>query len=152
MPPLRERGEDIIELSQVFLKEQCSKHHVSLSFSPAAVQTMLQHTWPGNVRELQNAIERAVILADNHTITPELLGLDTTQQTLTPSEPHTATPAQPNKAEHTLDDYFLKFVLENQHLMNETDLAKSLGVSRKCLWEKRQKLGIPRKSKNTAQP
>ena len=151
MPPLRERGDDIIELSQVFLKEQCSKHQVSLSFSPAAVQTMLQHTWPGNVRELQNAIERAVILADNHMITPELLGLDTTQQTLT-SPQHTATPAQPNKAEHTLDDYFLKFVLENQHQMNETDLAKSLGVSRKCLWEKRQKLGIPRKSRNTAQP
>ena len=151
MPPLRERGEDIIELSQVFLKEQCNKHHVSLSFSPAAIQTMLQHTWPGNVRELQNAIERAVILADNSQVTPELLGLDTPQQILAPASTQAVTSTQPDKAEHTLDDYFLKFVLENQHHMNETDLAKSLGVSRKCLWEKRQKLGIPRKSRNTAQ-
>lgn len=149
MPPLRERGEDIIELSQVFLKEQCSKHHVNLTFSPAAIQTMLQHTWPGNVRELQNAIERAVILADNSLITPELLGLHTLPQTIAPAP--TQSDTQPNKAEHTLDDYFLKFVLENQHHMNETDLAKTLGVSRKCLWEKRQKLGIPRKSRNTAQ-
>ncbi|KGK42498.1 Fis family transcriptional regulator, partial [Nitrincola sp. A-D6] len=152
MPALRERGEDIFELSQVFLKEQCSKHHVNLSFSPAAIQTMLQHAWPGNVRELQNSIERAVILAESSQITPELLGLNATQQHPKVDDTRTTASAQPTNAEHSLDDYFLKFVLENQHHMNETDLAKSLGVSRKCLWEKRQKLGIPRKSKTAHNP
>lgn len=150
MPPLRERGDDILELAQVFLREQCLKHNVSLSFSPAALNTMRQHHWPGNVRELQNAIERAVILADGHSITAELLGLEP-EYTSTQPKAQTPSISQPGKAEHTLDDYFLKFVLEHQHHMNETDLAKSLGVSRKCLWEKRQKLGIPRKGRNTTQ-
>ena len=45
----------------------------------------------------------------------------------------------------SLEDYFQRVVLENQDSMNETELAKKLGVSRKCLWERRQKLGIPRK-------
>ena len=47
----------------------------------------------------------------------------------------------------SLDDYFQRFVLDNQDGMSETALAKKLGISRKCLWERRQKLGIPRKPK-----
>ncbi|MCB1668386.1 MAG: response regulator [Pseudomonadales bacterium] len=45
----------------------------------------------------------------------------------------------------SLESYFTQFVLENQDNMSETELAEKLGVSRKCLWERRQKLGIPRK-------
>ncbi|MCW8957535.1 MAG: HTH domain-containing protein, partial [Gammaproteobacteria bacterium] len=45
----------------------------------------------------------------------------------------------------SLDDYFIRFVRENEQTMTETELAKQLGVSRKTLWERRQKLGIPRK-------
>ena len=149
MPPLRERGSDIIELAEVFLSEQCQKHQVDIAFNEAAYQTMRQHHWPGNVRELQNAIERAVILADSEHITPELLGLDLSAEL--PIANHSAvvsTAQEPIKSEHSLDDYFVKFVLDNQHRKTETDLAKSLGISRKCLWEKRQKLGIPRKSKS----
>ncbi len=44
----------------------------------------------------------------------------------------------------SLEDYFQRFVLENQETMNETELAKKLGISRKCLWERRQRFGIPR--------
>ena len=45
----------------------------------------------------------------------------------------------------SLEDYFQRFVLEHQDSMSETELAQKLGVSRKCLWERRQRLGIPRK-------
>ena len=45
----------------------------------------------------------------------------------------------------SLEDYFTRFVLENQEHMNETDLAKKLGISRKSLWQRRNKLGINRK-------
>jgi DNA-binding NtrC family response regulator len=45
----------------------------------------------------------------------------------------------------SLDDYFIQFVQENEIHLNETDLAKQLGISRKSLWERRQKLGIPKK-------
>ena len=48
----------------------------------------------------------------------------------------------------SLEDYFQRFVLDNQSNMSETELAQRLGVSRKCLWERRQKLGIPRKKSN----
>lgn len=151
MPPLRDRGDDILELAEVFLREQCQKHQASLSFSHATKETMKKHHWPGNVRELQNAIERAVILADTHEITPELLGIEPSPTPTSRAEQRTFVGSiDPLRKEHSLDEYFVNFVLENQHKMNETDLAKSLGVSRKCLWEKRQKLGIPRKVKSIA--
>lgn len=53
----------------------------------------------------------------------------------------------------SLEDYFQRFVLEHQDSMSETELARKLGVSRKCLWERRQRLGIPRKkaTKTTGQ-
>ena len=44
----------------------------------------------------------------------------------------------------SLEDYFQRFVMEHQDSMSETELAQKLGVSRKCLWERRQRLGIPR--------
>jgi DNA-binding NtrC family response regulator len=49
-----------------------------------------------------------------------------------------------------MEDYFQQFVLENQSRMNETELARHLGISRKSLWEKRQKLGIPRRKSDEA--
>lgn len=157
MPPLRERGEDIIEIARQFLQRSCEKLGTAkLEFSPDACQTMLRYNWPGNVRELQNAIERAVILADDHQITTDLLGLDIEPESLASLESSFAsgsslvgesnTDRTERKAESlSLDDYFQRFVLDNQDNMSETALAKQLGISRKCLWERRQKLGIPRK-------
>ena len=160
MPPLRQRGEDIIQIAQQFLKKSCEKMGSRLlEFSDGACNTMLRYNWPGNVRELQNAIERAVILADDHTITTDLLGLDIEPESLASLESSFASGSSlvaettdnkvEQRADHnlSLDDYFQRFVLENQNSMSETVLAKKLGVSRKCLWERRQKLGIPRKPK-----
>ena len=47
----------------------------------------------------------------------------------------------------SLDDYFVHFVLSNQDKLTETELAKRLGISRKSLWERRQRLGIPKARK-----
>ena len=47
--------------------------------------------------------------------------------------------------ELSLEDYFQRFVIEHQDSMSETELAHKLGISRKCLWERRQRLDIPRK-------
>jgi len=160
MPPLRERGQDILELADQFLIKACEKMSTApATLSPSCREVMLAYQWPGNVRELENAIERAVILADDHIITPELLGLDidirpsleTIEHTYGERTSNQLPPDLPvqkqSRAGLSLDDYFQRFVLENQERMNETDLAKKLGVSRKCLWERRQKLGIPRKPK-----
>jgi two-component system nitrogen regulation response regulator GlnG len=75
VPPLRQRGEDIIYLARRFLEltgEELKKDN--LEFSPAAVQEFLNHPWPGNVRELRNVVRRAVLLAEKF-IEPEHLGL-----------------------------------------------------------------------------
>jgi DNA-binding NtrC family response regulator len=70
---LRERSEDIPELAAYFVRQACARFHVP---EPRLIQRELerarQYEWPGNVRELQNVIERAVILAQNGTLTLEL--------------------------------------------------------------------------------
>ena len=98
---------------------------------------LLDYPWQGNVRELANTIERAVILCETDTITPELLAIDH-QIATTRKQPE-------NSGDNlSLEEYFRHFVLENQERMTETELAKQLGISRKALWERRQRFGIPR--------
>jgi len=64
VPPLRERGEDIIQLAQNFLQRACNDFgRPLLTLTRAQANLLLQYTWPGNVREIKNVIERAVILS-----------------------------------------------------------------------------------------
>ena len=100
----------------------------------------LEYHWPGNVRELENAIERAVILADpNSLISQSLLAIE-------PSPPSTARTDAAGEGDQTsLEDYFVRFVLDHQDQYTETELAEKLGISRKSLWERRQRLNIPRR-------
>jgi DNA-binding NtrC family response regulator len=77
VPPLRERGEDVILLAEHFLRTATRKHGVRHGgFSDAAVRAIRAYRWPGNVRELQNAIERAVILSEpGRPLTPAMIGV-----------------------------------------------------------------------------
>jgi two-component system NtrC family response regulator/two-component system response regulator HydG len=70
IPPLRERGGDVPLLAQHFLVKYAAANGKSLKLSDEALALLLQHRWPGNVRELENAIERAVVLADTGLLTP----------------------------------------------------------------------------------
>ncbi|MGB2764334.1 MAG: sigma-54 dependent transcriptional regulator [Candidatus Aminicenantaceae bacterium] len=70
LPPLKDRGEDILPLAEHFLKKFAEENIKSIKiFSPEVVKFMLNYSWPGNVRELENMIERCVILSKNKTIT-----------------------------------------------------------------------------------
>lgn len=139
LPPLRERGADIEELARDFLSKTCEKlEKPCLKFRPETLDLMSSYQWPGNIRELENAIERAVILAESSEIGPDLLAIDFEQQVT--FEPV----AEVETEDLSLEDYFQKFVMENQDHMTETELAQKLGISRKALWQKRQKLHIPR--------
>lgn len=72
LPPLRERGDDVILLAKYFLKEFCNKNNVGQkSFSTDGIKAMIQHPWPGNVRELKALVERAAIISDNQEITSD---------------------------------------------------------------------------------
>ncbi|HJS56755.1 MAG TPA: sigma-54 dependent transcriptional regulator [Vicinamibacteria bacterium] len=70
IPPLRDRAGDIPLLAEHFLRKYASANDKAVTFSDEALALLLQHRWPGNVRELENAIERAVVLADTDLLTP----------------------------------------------------------------------------------
>jgi DNA-binding NtrC family response regulator len=147
LPPLRDRGMDILELAQALLKRTIERiGSEPLTFSNCALEAISQYAWPGNIRELENAIERAVILCENDHITPELLAIETTRKVV-PDSPKTV--SSEVMADLSLEDYFQQFVLDNQEHMSETVLASKLGISRKTLWERRNKLGIPRRRGST---
>lgn len=161
LPPLRDRGEDIIELSNQLLERASQRlHKTNLTFAPSAVEAIKHYHWPGNVRELENAIERAVILSDGSEITVDLLAIGPALERPPPAEADTsaATSKQGLEAAETsdnsesLEDYFKRFVLEHQDEMTETEIAQRLGISRKSLWERRQRLGIPRRRSGSRGP
>ena len=134
LPPLRERGGDVLELAKVLgarLAQKLGRREPELS--PEAVTALEHHHWPGNVRELENALERALILSDDVPLTPELLGLD-----------EVAPRPAPAPEDASLEAYFRRFLEEHQGTLSETELAKRLGISRKTLWERRQRMSLPR--------
>ena len=142
LPPLRDRQDDLILLAQNILRLTCTKlHKPSLVFTPAAVEAISRYRWPGNVRELENAVERAVILCEGKTVSSKLLAIEVEPETDSSQEGR-----DPHNQENdlSLEDYFQRFVLENEDNMTETELAEKLGISRKSLWERRQKHNIPR--------
>jgi len=151
IPPLRDRGNDILELADAILIRTCKRIKTPvLSFADSASQAIAKYPWPGNVRELENAIERAVVLAEDAVIGEELLAIETEKPRLTEIVAEVPIAASAAIEELSLEDYFQRFVVEHEDMMNETQLAKKLGISRKCLWERRQRFGIPRKKKQEA--
>ena len=158
LPPLRERGKDILHLAERMLQTQTERLGKPLMrLSPRAIQAITTYQWPGNVRELEHAIERAVILSNSEEIDNEALGIDLELVNINrirgqqgPATTHTASGSTNHDPleDLSLEDYFQRFVLEHQDSMSETELAQKLGVSRKCLWERRQRFGIPRNKGN----
>ena len=72
LPPLKERGDDVILLAKSFLTEFCKSNKMEqVQLSKEAVQFMLKYDWPGNIRELKAVMERAALLCENHTIQTE---------------------------------------------------------------------------------
>ena len=141
LPALQQRREDILEIAQWLLERTSARlNKEGLSFSEEASHAMQHYHWPGNVRELENAIERAVILADNNSeISQSLLAI-------TPAPQEEVEPDyNPDGNQTSLEDYFVRFVLDHQDQFTETELAEKLGISRKSLWERRQRLNIPRR-------
>jgi DNA-binding NtrC family response regulator len=79
IPPLRDRKEDIPKLANHFVERVARDVGKKLTLTPDALAMLVEYPWPGNVRELQNAIERAVILADGDRLWPRHLHLSAPQ-------------------------------------------------------------------------
>jgi len=144
LPPLRDRGDDIRLLTEFLLNKVCRQlNRNPLTLDKETLGAISAYGWPGNVRELENALERAAILCEQDTITPDLLAIESGV------EPLSEKPQQQPNQDLSLEEYFIQFVLDNQGGMTETELAKRLGISRKTLWERRNRFGIPRTKKET---
>ncbi len=86
IPPLRNRGQDIIVIAKSLLQKFNVEFNTNIQgFTEDAINAMLGHRWPGNIRELQNKLKSAVIMADNKFICAEDLGLSPQQSATTPT-------------------------------------------------------------------
>jgi DNA-binding NtrC family response regulator len=87
IPPLRDRKDDIPKLAHHFVERVARDVGKKLTLSSEALDVLVAHAWPGNVRELQNAIERAVILADGDRLLPRHLSLAPVQGAVAGDDP-----------------------------------------------------------------
>src|SRR5262249_45553144 len=137
MPPLRERTEDILPLSESFLAD------LSRSFAraPAGVsrearERLVTYSWPGNVRELRNILERAAILCEGGLITAEHLALPTPRVA---TEPAAAPPRglDLKSAERSMVEKALK-----DARYNKAKAARALGLTRTQLYVRLRRHGL----------
>ena len=139
VPALRERGEDILLLADTFLSRHARRHGIEkIEFSQNCKNAILAHGWPGNVRELENAVERAVILADSGSeINADLLGI---RQNTSPIKVTAEVPG----ADELMED------VERKHIEkvldscdgNRTHAAKKLGLNVRTLRNKIKQFGL----------
>ena len=133
-PPLRERGQDIIDLANYFLEKYRGKHHrPGLVFSGEALEAILENSWPGNVRQLQHSIERAVLMADGPKIQTSDIFPDASDSQ-----------SQVEKRRPTLAELEEIAIRESiqKNGGNLSKAARELGVARSTLYNKMKTYGI----------
>ncbi|MCG9680078.1 sigma-54 dependent transcriptional regulator, partial [Vibrio sp. Isolate24] len=134
IPPLRERGSDIVGLAKHFIAYRNANEAAPKAITASALEKIAAHTWPGNVRELKHCVERAFILADD-TIKDEHLIFDTppleTGTTLEERVPAGVTLEEIEKAA------IINTLEENEG--NKKETAEDLGISIKTLYNKLDK-------------
>jgi two-component system response regulator AtoC len=141
MPYLRERGEDILLLSNLFIEEINREYAKNINgLTEDAKKLMVHYTWPGNVRELKNVIERAMILTDQTYITPKQLPFELQQKEGYPSKEIDLNPLEITEIMplETLEKVYLSNVLKKMG-GNKSKASKILGISRATLRAKVKK-------------
>ena len=132
-PALRERKEDVLPLANFFAKKYSEELNKTISgFSPQAVKYLTRHNWPGNIRELQNAIERAVLMAETNLIGIEDLTLNASKGDASSID---ALGIKIPPSGIKLDDLERSTIIEALKMTNwvQKDAAELLGVSRRVL-------------------
>ena len=148
LPPLCERGEDIVLLAEYFLKIYSGKYSVGdVVLSASAKQKLLKHTWPGNVRELQHCIERAIVLGDKTELAAEDIRLEDSVVASGTSASNSATGSASGSVNidslnlQTLEREAIKRAISLSN-GNLTQAAELLGITRFALYRKIDKLGV----------
>ncbi len=146
LPPLRERGDDVLLLAEHFVREQAPQFgRANTGLSREARDALLAHAWPGNIRELQNAVERALIMSDGGLITTAQLGI-------TPRAGHPADATLHDGSLHpetsptasSLPELEKRMVLDAlaKTKGNKSRAAKLLGLTRFQLYTRLKRYGL----------
>ena len=144
MPPLRDRLEDILLLSNLFIEENNKEFNKNIKgFSNEAKKLMVQYSWPGNVRELKNVIERAMILTDQEVITPKHLPfeLKQTEKFIHGNTEHEISEKTDDMSLENVEKIHLSKVLKRLE-WNKSKASKILGISRATLRAKIKKYNL----------
>jgi transcriptional regulator with PAS, ATPase and Fis domain len=132
IPPLRKRGEDILLLTEHFLKIYAKKYEKSMKISGTAIDKLKLYDWPGNVRELQHMLENSVIMVEDGIIKAENLRFTTTG--ISSGKQIFDNSLNLNDVEKlTIKEALFK------HKGNINQTAKELGITRKTLYSKIEK-------------
>jgi transcriptional regulator with PAS, ATPase and Fis domain len=134
IPPLRERGEDIVLLAEHFLKEYANKYEkFYLKFSSKTLDKLVKYSWPGNVRELRHTIEKAVILCGSDILTPEDFIISQSLQ-------HASVRKKPPTYSE-IEKLALQTALRNNN-GSVLKASKELGLARQTMYNKMQKYNL----------
>jgi DNA-binding NtrC family response regulator len=137
LPPLRERGDDIVRLAQTFLTRHAARHRKpARAFTEPALSALRRYAWPGNVRELSHVVERAVLMTANDSIGPADLrltgGASARGAGVANGQPMTL---------DAIEQEAIRAALA-RHDGNVIAAAEELGVSRSALYRRMEKLGL----------
>ena len=129
LPPLRERREDVLPLAEAMLADLAARFgRGSARLSDEARRWLPEHPWPGNLRQLRNVLERALLGTDAEVVDPE--------------RPRGLGGAAPARSLVEVEIEAIRAALA-QSRGHQGRAAELLGISRKNLWEKRKRYGIP---------
>lgn len=134
LPPLRERGNDILLIANHYLKQFTEKYNKpTLTLSSKAAEKILDYRWPGNVRELKHAMERAVIMCEGESLKPEEFFAQNSQNQVELG----SSPLSLDDAEKLLIEASII-----RHKGNISNMAKELNIGRQTLYRKIEKYGL----------
>ena len=143
LPPLRERGDDVILLARHFLNQLQPQHRRVSDFSEESLALLSGYRWPGNIRELRNAVERGLTLARGDWILPSDLPLAIQRTEADTPKPQSSRPAGATRAETVEDaerEYLVSLLRENAG--NVAQSARQAGISRQGLHKLLNKHGV----------
>ncbi|GAB3538473.1 sigma-54 dependent transcriptional regulator [Pontibacter brevis] len=124
LPPLRERGHDLLLIAQKILQTYCKRNNIpAKTFTASTQKKLLQHTYPGNVRELKAVVELAAVLSESKTITPEDIQLPARQ-------------VAPVEEEKTLNEYIADTVQQylDKYNYNVMYVADKLKIGKSTIY------------------
>lgn len=150
MPPLRDRGNDIMLLAEYFLKTSNQELNRNVTnFSPEVIECFMNYRWPGNIRELKNIVRRAALISEGNEITMKALPLEISNYK-TPAADYLANndvaPAKEprhdlkNAALEAEYDTILRVLKEVSY--NKTKAAEILNIERKTLYNKMKAINL----------